>query len=117
MARYIILIAAIVFNAVANILIKAGMNKIGKTDNMVILFKKAISQPALLAGIFSFGLALVAYSFVLTKLNLSIAYPVMVSMGLIVVVLASRFLLNESISLLQVFGFVLIISGVWMVAR
>jgi len=117
MIRYIILIVAILFNAFANILIKMGMNKIGKTEDVSTLLKKAVTQPMLLAGLVSFGLAFIAYGYVLTKLNLSIAYPIMVSMGLIVVVLASRFLLNESISLIQLFGFVLIISGVWMVAK
>ena len=113
----IILIMAIVFNALANILIKIGMKNGEGLTGLIDLIKYALGQPFLYAGVISFGLALVAYSIVLTKLNLSIAYPIMVSMGLIIVVLVSYFTLKESITLLQVAGFICIIAGVWMVAR
>ena len=113
----IILIIAIVFNALANILIKVGMLKAGKLESISVLIKYALSQPFLYAGVVSFGLALVAYSIVLSKLNLSVAYPIMVSMGLIIVVLVSYFALKETINFLQITGFIFIITGVWMVAR
>jgi len=113
----VILIFAIFFNAFANILIKIGMVKVGRTEGWIKLLAKAVAQPALLGGILSFALALIAYSLVLTRMNLSIAYPIMISMGLIIVVFASHFLLNEAITPLQIAGFVLIIAGVWMVAR
>jgi len=113
----IVLIFAIVFNALANILIKVGMVKVGKTEEWVHTLRKAAVQPAILLGVVSFALALVGYSIVLTRLNLSVAYPTMVSMGLVIVVLASHFFLSEAIRPVQIVGFLLIISGVWMVAR
>ena len=113
----VILIVAICLNALANILIKVGMLRVDREGGLVQILREAALQPALLAGIASFVLALAAYSIVLTKLNLSVAYPIMVSMGLVIVVLASYFFLNEQISLVQVAGFLLIIAGVWMVAR
>jgi multidrug transporter EmrE-like cation transporter len=113
----IILVMAIVFNALANILIKVGMLKAGQLNNLPSLIKYMLGQPFLYAGVFSFGLALVAYSIVLSKLNLSVAYPLMVSLGLIIVVLASYFALKETITFIQIAGFVFIIAGVWMVAR
>ena len=113
----VILIFAIFFNALANILIKIGMVKAGKTEGWFQLLGKAATQPALLGGILSFALALVAYSLVLTRMNLSIAYPIMISMGLIIVVFASHFLLRETVTPIQIAGFLLIIAGVWMVAR
>ncbi len=113
----IVLIFAIVFNALANILIKVGMIKVGKTEEWVHAFWKASFQPAILLGVVSFALALVGYSIVLTRLNLSVAYPTMVSMGLVIVVLASHFFLSEAIRPVQIVGFLLIISGVWMVTR
>ena len=107
---------AILFNATANILIKVSMSRISGSGAASIL-AAALSQPVFWAGLISFGLALAAYSLVLTRLNLSIAYPIMVSMGLVIVVLVSGFYLNESISILQILGFALIIAGVWLVAR
>ena len=113
----IIFIMAIVLNASANILIKVGMAKAGKLENVPFLIKYALSQPFLYAGVVCFVLALAAYSIVLSKLNLSVAYPIMVSMGLIIVVLVSFLALKETITFLQIVGFVFIIAGVWMVAR
>ena len=113
----LILVLAIVFNALANILMKVGMARVGKPDEPLKLVQEAVKQPALLLGLVSFGLALFAYSYVLTKLNLSIAYPIMISMGLVIVIFASHFILNETITIAQIIGFVLIFGGVWLVAR
>ena len=117
MRATIILTIAIVLNASANILIKVGMARVDKSGTVFSILKQGALQPALLCGIVSFALALAAYSVVLTRLHLSVAYPTMVSLGLIIVVLASYFLLNEAIRWPQVIGFVLIIAGVWLVAR
>ncbi len=108
---------AIVLNAGANILIKVGMLRTGETKGFSELVKKAMVQPALWLGIVFFALALAAYSMVLSRLALSIAYPIMVSMGLVIVVLVSGLVLKEAITPLQIAGFALIIAGVWMVAR
>jgi len=113
----VLLILAIFFNALANILVKIGMIRIGKMEGWGQMLSKAAVQPAFILGVISFALALLAYSAVLTRLNLSVAYPIMISMGLVLVVFASYFLLNESIRFIQLVGFLLIIAGIWMVAR
>lgn len=111
------MILAILLNSSANFFIKLGMKNVGQEGSVIDIIKKGLMQPALIAGIALFGLALGAYSIVLTRVNLSIAYPTLVSIGLIVVVTASYLFLNEPIRLIQIFGFVLIIAGVWFVAR
>jgi multidrug transporter EmrE-like cation transporter len=116
MQGYLILALAILFNATANVLIKVSMSRISASGGVSVLVA-ALSQPAFWMGLISFGLALAAYSLVLARLNLSIAYPIMVSMGLVIVVLISGFYLNESISIMQILGFSLIVTGVWLVAR
>ena len=113
----IALIFSICLNAGANILIKVGMTQVGETSGLGELIKKAIATPAMWLGVLSFSAALVAYSMVLAKLNLSVAYPINVSMGIIIVVLVSGLVLKEVITPWQIAGFVLIIAGVWMVAK
>jgi multidrug transporter EmrE-like cation transporter len=118
MNKEILLLAvAIILNAGANILIKAGMIRINQENPPDSLFRYMIGQPFLYISILSFGLALVLYSLVLKTMNLSVAYPVMVSSGLILVILVSYFFLNESIRWIQILGFGLIIAGVWFVAK
>lgn len=116
MNTYVILGLAIFFNAVANILMKIGVLRVDDTSNILSNACKSISQPAILAGIISFVLALICYLYALSKLNLSVAYPIMTSMGFLVVILASWAFLKESITSIQIVGFILIIIGVWMTA-
>jgi multidrug transporter EmrE-like cation transporter len=113
----ILLILAIVLNASANVSIKIGMLKVGETDSLISLIRRALTQPILLLGVALFALALFAYCMVLIRLRLCVAYPIMVSMSLVIVVLASFFIIKETITLIQIIGFLVTIAGVWMVAR
>ena len=117
MNTYFVLSLAIVLNAVANILMKVAMLKQEKTTDILTMVTQSIANPVLFLGMLSFGLALVAYCYVLAKINLSIAYPLMTSLGFLIVILASWLFLGENISKLQMVGFMCIIAGVWMVAR
>ncbi len=114
---YIILILAITFNAVANILMKVGMLKEKQGTNLVDLLLNMLLNPVLIVGIICFAIGLAAYCFVLTKLNLSVAYPIMTSVGYVIVIIASWLFLKETITLIQIAGFTFIIAGVWMVAH
>ncbi len=117
MKNYVILLFAIAFNAVANIMIKVGMMRAGKEENLIRLAKKAVFDPVIVGGLCCFVLALGGYSYILSKISLSIAYPLMTSLGYMIVIFVSWMFLHESIAWYQVIGFVLILSGVWLVAR
>lgn len=80
-------------------------------------FIQAIKNPFLISGVILFGIALAAYSVVLSKVNLSIAYPIMTSVGFLIVFLFSGLVFKEHISVMHMFGAVLILSGVWILAR
>ena len=116
MNTYAMLGLAIIFNALANVLMKMGMMRVDNNTNIFSMASKSFAQPAIPLGIVSFILALICYLYVLSKLNLSIAYPIMTSMGFLVVILASWVFLKESITTIQIVGFVFIIMGVWMTA-
>lgn len=114
----IILGIAIVLNAGANILIKMGMNsapdlRAVSAGRYLLYF---VTNVYVLSGILSFGLALLTYSYVLSKVNLSVAYPIMTSCGFVIVVLFSVFFLSERLVPLQAVGMALILAGVWLVA-
>jgi multidrug transporter EmrE-like cation transporter len=61
-------------------------------------------------------LAFVLYSIVLTRVNLSIAYPVMTSLGLVIISLVSILVFKEVITGVQAGGLLLIVIGVWLVS-
>ena len=113
---YLILTLAIILNALANILMKVGMLNQEGIRNIFDMFIRLISNPIIIIGVICFALGLAAYCYVLTKVNLSIAYPIMTSLGYMIVILASWIFLKEHITRVQVVGFIFIIAGVWMVA-
>ena len=114
---FIVFVMAILLNAVANILMKAGALKPEKANQLSDVFLNMIMNPVIIAGILCFGLGLAAYNYVLIRTDLSVAYPIMTSVGYVVVIMASWFFFNESLTAIQIIGILLIIAGVWMIAK
>ncbi len=115
--EYFMLIFALIANAVANILLKEGM-KARQLDisNPLDTFLQIALNPVVITGVIFFGLNLLAYSFVLSKVKLSIAYPLMTSIGFLIVLTYSFFKLGEDISVMHLGGVGCILIGVWMVS-
>ncbi len=119
MKIYFVLALAILLNAGANILMKIAMQKSPvfiEQGSMFSSLIQAVKNPWLLLGVSCFGLALVAYSAVLSKINLSIAYPIMTGAGFLIVSIVSALYLKEQLSYLHVMGALLILAGVWLLA-
>lgn len=117
---YFVLLAAIVLNAGANIMIKAAMRKtpiILEHGALLQTIIQVLKNPLLITGVGLFGLALAAYSIVLSKINLSIAYPIMTGAGFLLVFLASAAFFKESIAPVHVIGAGLILAGVWILVK
>lgn len=107
----IMLLLAIILNALANILVKASAVYI-KSESLFEL----ITNYYLIAGLLSFGFAFIAYRYVLSKgFALSIAYPIMTTAGFAIVILASNWLFQEKINTLQWIGIGFLIIGIWLI--
>jgi multidrug transporter EmrE-like cation transporter len=112
----IFLILAIVINATGNILMKAGVmaEPVKLSDGIIPFVLSYLTNFKLMIGIICFGIALVFYTKVLERINLSIAYPMMTSCGLIIVTLWSLFVFHEKLSAVQFGGLFMIIGGIWL---
>ncbi|MCB1173223.1 MAG: hypothetical protein KDK39_06650 [Leptospiraceae bacterium] len=116
---YIFLIVALSLNAGANILMKLGSSQL-ETANQALgadatLFDKLwlyATNPFLVIGIIMFGLNVLFYIEALKKLDLSIAYPIMMSGGVLIITLFSLFYLKEKLVLMQLLGISLIACGI-----
>lgn len=116
-SHVIALVFALAANAAANIMIKAGMRaKAVSAAEPGQLLRAVVMNPLVVGGVALFALNVISYAYVLTRIPLSIAYPVMTSGGFLIVALASVLLLRESLTAPQIVGFVLIIAGVALVA-
>ena len=111
------LVFALIANATANVLIRWGMKdaevSLGRPVEAV---RSILLNGRVMAGIVLFALNVLAYAFALSKIRVSVAYPVMTSLGLIIVMGLSFALLGERITTVQMLGTALILGGVVMVA-
>jgi len=75
-----------------------------------------VTSPYIMGGLVAYGLATLVWFNVLSRLPLSLAYPVM-SLGYVVGVFASAIVFKEPVSLFRWLGVGLIVLGVGLVAR
>ena len=108
-------------NAAANILMKVGSRTAQAIPPNAPVWSKTLNflNLATSLGLVLFACNVLFYRKALDGLNLSVAYPVMVSGALILVTIAAVFvpLLSERINAWQIGGMGLIACGVWLVAR
>jgi len=111
------LVFALLANATANVFIRWGMKDLQLSlSDPVQTAKGILLNGRVMVGIVLFALNVLAYAFALSKLRLSVAYPVMTSVGLVIVMVLSFALLGEKITGLQLVGTALILGGVVLVA-
>ena len=115
-----LLMLGVLLNAAAQLLLKAGTNRVGEfafsLDNIVPIGAKLIANPPILAGIGCYVVSLVVWILGLSRVPVSIAYP-MLSVGYIVNAFAAWFLFGESITAQKLVGIGFIVIGVYLVAR
>jgi small multidrug resistance pump len=121
MTAYLFLVGALSFNAIANILIKYSMSRtippLFKVQGTALASAAPFLTWPFLLGVLCFATNLACYSIALKSLKLSLAYPLMVSLGYLLIVLVSWFLFGERLSPLQYLGIGLILVGLWFVVR
>lgn len=76
----------------------------------------AATNPYILIGLALVGGSSIFWLNALSKTDLSLAYP-MLSLGFVIVSVASYFLFNEQLTLLRMVGIGVISSGVFLMAR
>jgi len=115
------LVVALLLNAAANVLMKVGSKTASVLPVGASVWQRLANflNLATALGILLFAANVLVYRKALDNLSLSVAYPVMVSVGLILVTLAAVFIpiLGERVSAWQIIGMILIAAGVWLVAR
>ena len=115
MLHYVALVVGIVFNATANILIKTAMQNISVGGSPVSTAIQMATQPLMILGVVCFVVALGGYSFALTRIDLSVGYPAMTCLGLIIVASYASLAMGESMTATKIIGYVLVLVGVTLV--
>lgn len=112
----VIIISSVALAAVAQLTLKAGMDRVGAPEGgTVALFKGAAAQPLVWLGLLLFGLSALVWLIVLSKTKLSFAYP-FASLTYVFILLVDRFVLREAVPAARWAGVGLIVAGIIVVA-
>lgn len=114
------LITGVLLNAGAQLLLKAGTNALGvitldRHTWLDTLWRMA-TQGHFVMGVFVYMVSLVIWIMGLSRVPVSVAYP-MLSLGYIVNAVAAYYLFGEAVSVTKWLGIGFIVLGVWLVAR
>jgi drug/metabolite transporter (DMT)-like permease len=99
--------------------IKLGVSKPGVAETATGLFSVIgliLKSPLVILGLVFYALGALAWIAVLSRLDLSVAYPFL-ALNFVFVTLASRFILGETVPPLRWLGILVIIFGILLVAR
>jgi multidrug transporter EmrE-like cation transporter len=113
---YLFLFVALTLNATANILLKVGAARLGDLTQPGLL-RRLLTDYHLLAGVVLFTLNVGFYIAALTRLDLSVAYPIMVAGGIVIVVSVSVVFLREPLTLSQAIGLALLMLGIGLIGH
>lgn len=115
-----LILLGVLLNAAAQLLLKAGMNKIGHFEfsfaNVWPIALKVMANPPIITGLVAYVVSVVVWLLVLSRVQVSYAYP-MLSIGYIVNAVAAYYLFGESLSAIRIAGIFVIIAGVYLVSR
>jgi len=109
LASFAFILTGVLLNAGAQLLLKAGTNAEPLGLRLAI-------EPHILAGLACYVVSVVVWVVALSKVPVSMAYP-MLSIGYVVNAVAAYYLLGETVTPMRLAGIGVIIVGVFIVAR
>lgn len=118
----IALLAALTLNATANLMMKFGVKRFGESGVTMEQGAGAVAGAlatnwVLVVGLFCFAVNVAFYTYALSGIKISVAYPVMVSGGFAIIAVVAWKYLGETLSSAQWAGVAMILVGVLLVAR
>ena len=118
---FLLILASLTFAAVGQYFLKIGANELGALGGEAAgrafeVAWKAATNPWLVTGLTCYGLGAVTWIIVLTRVQLTWAYP-MLALNQVLVLLVGLLFLGEHVSMLRWGGVLLIVTGVFMVSR
>ncbi len=117
---FLFLLAGVMLNAIAQLLLKAGVRPLGvlsvEPTTMIATVGRVLGQGPILLGLACYVVSVGLWLVALSRIDVSIAYP-MLSLGYVINALAAYWLFGESLGPVRCAGIGVILIGVYMVAR
>jgi multidrug transporter EmrE-like cation transporter len=115
-----LILLSVTLNAVAQLLLRKAMLEIGSfsfvADQILAILPRVIVNPYIIGGMISYALSIGLWLTVLSRLEVSAAYPFL-SVGYIIVAIAGYLFFAENLSLFRILGIACICLGVILISR
>ncbi len=120
LVSFSLIFIGVMLNVAAQLLIKSGTNAIGyfefTRENIFPIGWKLATEWHIISAMACYGLSVVIWILALSRVQVSIAYPLL-SMGYVVNAVAAWYLFNEAFNPTKVLGVGVIILGVIIISR
>lgn len=115
---YLLALSSIGLGAVGQFLLKVGALQLrqGSPAGPAGFLAAVAKTPLIYAGLFCFGTSFLLWIWVLTKMDLSRAYP-LVGLSYVIILVLSHFILREPVTLARAGGVALVVAGVLLISR
>lgn len=117
---FILIIISVLLNTAAQLALKAGMFQVGAFDfsweNIIPITIKIIAAPWIIFGMLIYVGSVSIWLMVLSRTPVSIAYPI-TSLGYIATAFAAYYIWGENLTLTRITGIIVILIGVYLVAK
>jgi multidrug transporter EmrE-like cation transporter len=118
--NFSLIFIGVMLNAAAQILMKAGTNAVGHFEfsmaNVIPVGWKLATEWHIVTALFCYGISVVVWILALSRVPVSIAFP-MLSMAYVVNAVAAKYLLGEDFNVTKLVGMGVIIIGVIIISR
>ncbi len=115
-----LILLGVLLNAGAQLFLKEGMRRIGHFEfvwaNIIPIGLQVAGNLFILAGLTSYVISVVVWLLVLSRVEVSYAYPLL-SVGYIVNAVAGYYLFQENLSFARVAGIAIIVVGVYLITK
>ena len=115
---YLLLFFNVLLTVGGQLLLKQGMINVGRVGSLrdaIPMLMKAFSNPFVLGGIGVYGFTTMLWLVLLSRLKLSVAYP-MISVGYVLSIFFAWLFFKEHVPKIRVIGAAVICIGVYLVA-
>lgn len=117
---FVLIMAGVLLNAAAQLLLKAGTTAVGhfsfQIENILPIGMKLAFQPYIMGGMACYAVSLVVWIMALSRVPVSLAYP-MLSVGYVINAVIAYFWFGEALAAQKLLGIGFIVIGVVLVAR
>jgi len=123
MVKYLVLaliFVDVILNVVGQLSLKYGMSQFGNfslsLSTLPPIFLKAATNFNVLLGLVCYGLGFLVWLIVLSKAEVSYAYP-LISLGYVFTAILARAMFGEAVSFTRMAGILVTCLGVFLIAR